>query len=51
MRRTWPDESERLATLSFTLGLVFAALVTLMPPVIVAVLAILYGVARMFGVL
>ena len=49
VRHTWPDESERLATLSFTLGLAFAVVVTLMPPVIVAALAALYGVARVIG--
>ena len=51
VRRTWPSEAEGLATLSFTLGVVFAVVVTLLPPVIVGGLAILGGVAQMLGVL
>ena len=51
VRRTWPGESEALATLSFTLGLVFAVVVTLLPAVFVAALAVLYSVLRTIGVL
>lgn len=46
VRRTWPNESDGFATLSFTLGLGFAVVVTLLPPVIIGGLAVFYGLAR-----
>lgn len=49
VRRTWPHEAEGVATLSFTLGLVFAVAVTLLPPVIVGALGILGAIAGMLG--
>ena len=50
VRRTWPDESDRLATLTFTLGVAFAVVVTLIPPIGTAALLVLYGLARAFGI-
>jgi hypothetical protein len=42
----WPDQSEQFGTLTFTLGLVFAVVVTLSPAVLISGLAIVYGIAR-----
>ena len=36
VRRAWPDQSELFGTLMFTLGLVFAVVVTLSPAVVIA---------------
>jgi hypothetical protein len=41
VRRTWPQESHQVATLSFTLGLVLAILVTLLPIPLFGVLLLL----------
>ena len=41
VRWTWPEESHQLATLSFTLGLVVAVLVTLLPIPLFAAMALL----------
>ena len=49
VRRTWPDESDRFGTLSFTLGLVFAVVVTLLPPVVLVGSVALYGLLRAIG--
>ena len=49
VRRAWPDESDRFGTLSFTLGLVFAVVVTLLPPVLLVASVALYGVLRAVG--
>ena len=49
VKRAWPDESEQFGTLMFTLGLVFAAVVTLSPAVLISGLAVVYGIARALG--
>lgn len=49
VRRTWPDESDRFGTLSFTLGLAFAVVVTLLPPVLLVAAVALYGLLRAAG--
>jgi hypothetical protein len=41
VRCTWPDESDRLATLTFTLGLLVAVCVTLLPIPLFAMLTLL----------
>jgi len=41
VRRTWPQESPQVATLSFTLGLVLAVLVTLLPIPLFGILILL----------
>jgi hypothetical protein len=42
VRKAWPEEADRFATTSFSLGLVFSVLLTLTP-------AILVGVGGIFG--
>ncbi|MHB8638809.1 MAG: hypothetical protein ACYDBL_03300 [Candidatus Acidiferrales bacterium] len=44
VRKAWPAEADRFATLTFSLGLVFSALLTLTPAAIV-------GMAGIFGLL
>lgn len=44
VRRVWPREADRFATLSFSLGLVFSVLLTLAPGIVV-------GSAGVFGLL
>ena len=51
VRRTWPNESDGFATLSFTLGLGFAMVVTLLPPVLIGGLAVFYGLPRAIGMI
>lgn len=45
IRWAWPDESNPLATLSFTLGMVFAVLLTLVPIPLFAALMLLFVLA------
>jgi hypothetical protein len=40
VRRMWPREADRFATLSFSLGIIFSVLVTLVPAVLVGALGI-----------
>lgn len=47
VRRVSPQEADRLATLSFTLGLVFSVLLTLAPGIVVGAAGI-FGVVRHF---
>ena len=49
VRRAWPDQSELFGTLMFTLGLVFAVVVTLAPAVLFGALAVVAVVARALG--
>ena len=49
VRRAWPDESDRFGTLSFTLGLVFAVVVTLLPPILLGASVALYGLLWAVG--
>jgi hypothetical protein len=49
VRRAWPDQSEQFGTLTFTLGLPFAVVVTLLPAALVSLVAIGVGLARWFG--
>ena len=42
VRRVWPTEADRFATLSFSLGLIFSVVLTLTP-------AIIFGAAGIFG--
>ncbi|MBY0492821.1 MAG: hypothetical protein K2Y23_01280 [Cyanobacteria bacterium] len=41
VRRAWPQESQQLATLSFTLGIILAVLVTLLPIPLFGLLVVL----------
>ena len=49
VRRAWPDQSDQFGGLAFTLGLVFAVVVTLAPAVLISGGAILFGLARWLG--
>ena len=49
VRRAWPDESTTFGTLTFTLGLVFAVVVTLTPAVLTSGVAVLFWLARWLG--
>lgn len=50
VRQLWPQEADRFATLSFTLGLQFSVLLTITPAILIAG-AIVFGLlARLFGV-
>jgi hypothetical protein len=49
VRRAWPDQSELFGTLMFTLGLVFAVVVTLLPAVLIGATAAVAVVARALG--
>jgi hypothetical protein len=50
IRKTWPEEADRFATLSFSLGLVFSVLLTLIPAILVGVAGIFGLFAHLFGV-
>jgi hypothetical protein len=47
IRRAWPDESELAGTLSFTLGIVFAVIVTLLPIPLFGALTLLVLLLRL----
>jgi hypothetical protein len=49
VRRAWPDQSELFGTLMFTLGLVFAVVVTLSPAVLFGAMAVVAVLARALG--
>ncbi len=49
VKRAWPDQSEQFGTLMFTLGLVFAVVVTLIPAVLISGSAVAFGLARALG--
>jgi hypothetical protein len=49
VRKTWPNEAERIGPISFALGLGFAVLVTLLPVLLVSGAAVLLGVAQWLG--
>lgn len=49
VRRTWPDQSEMFGTLTFTLGLPFAVVVTLAPAFLIGGLAAAIGFASWLG--
>ena len=49
VRRAWPDESTTFGTLTFTLGLLFAVVVTLTPAVLTSGVAVLFWLARWLG--
>jgi hypothetical protein len=49
VKRAWPAQSEQFGTLMFTLGLVFAVVVTLIPAVLISGMAFLFGLARAMG--
>jgi hypothetical protein len=49
VKRAWPDESDRFGTLTFTLGLVFAVFVTLVPAGLISAMAVVYAIARWSG--
>lgn len=50
IRKIWPTQADRFATLSFSLGLVFAVLLTLVPGIVVGAGGIFGLVGRLFGV-
>jgi hypothetical protein len=49
VRRVWPGESERFATITFALGLAFSALLTIAPGVVSLAIAVVIGIARLAG--
>jgi hypothetical protein len=49
VRRAWPDESRSFGTVAFTLGVPFAVVVTVLPAVLIAGLAIVAVLARRLG--
>lgn len=49
VRKTWPADSERVGTISFSLGIVFAIVVTLIPVVIVGASATVVAIAQWLG--
>jgi hypothetical protein len=49
VRRAWPDESTTFGTLTFTLGLLFAVVVTLTPAVLTSGVAVLFWLAVWLG--
>jgi hypothetical protein len=49
VRRVWAGEADNFATLMFTLGIWFAAVVTLIPGFFISGVALLGGVAHAFG--
>ena len=51
VRRAWPDEADRFAVLSFSLGLVFSVLLTLLPGVLAGVGGILGLLAHLLHLL
>lgn len=50
IRKVWPHEADRFATLSFSLGLVFSVLLTLSPGIIIGAGGILGLLAHLLGV-
>ena len=50
IRKVWPQEADRFATLSFSLGLVFSVLLTLTPGIIIGAGGVLGLLAHIFGV-
>jgi hypothetical protein len=51
VRKIWPKEADRFATLSFSLGLVFSVLLTLAPGIAVGVVGIFGLVGHLLGVI
>jgi hypothetical protein len=49
IRKAWPQEADRFATLIFSLGLIFSVLLTLTPAILVGVMGIFGLVAHMLG--
>jgi hypothetical protein len=49
VRKTWPNEAEQIGPISFTLGLGFAVVLTLLPALLVSAAAIVIGVAQWLG--
>jgi hypothetical protein len=49
VRRAWPDQSDQFGALTFTLGLVFAVVVTLSPAVLIGAMAVVFGLMRWLG--
>ena len=49
VRRAWPDQSEQFGTLTFTLGLLIAVVVTLVPAGLISGTAVLFALARWLG--
>ncbi len=50
VRKLWPQEADRFATLSFSLGLQVSVLLTLAPAIIFGAATIIMLVAHLFGV-
>jgi hypothetical protein len=50
VRRVSPQEADRFATLSFSLGLVFSVLLTLSPGIVVGAAGVFGVLRRLFGV-
>ena len=49
VRKFWPHEADRFATLSFSLGLIFSVLLTLTPGLSLGIFGILALLGRLFG--
>ena len=49
IRKLWPTQADRFATLTYSLGVVFSVLLTLAPGIILGALGIFVPLARMFG--
>ncbi len=50
VRKAWPQEADRFATLGLSLGLVFSVLLTLAPAVVIGVAGIFGLLGHLFGV-
>ena|ERR1700722_757129 len=50
VRKIWPEESDRFATTTFLLGLIFSVLLTLIPAVIIGAAGIFELFSRIFGI-
>ena len=49
VKKIWPDQSEQFGSLSFTLGLVFAVILTLFPIAFLGAAALFIGTAKLAG--
>jgi hypothetical protein len=51
VRKIWPHEADRFATLSLSLGLIFSVLLTLTPGILLAVAGIFALAGHLFGII
>ena len=50
VRKVWPDEADRFATFSFSLGLIFSVLLTLSPGILLGIAGIFALLGHLFGI-